>query len=262
MEVLMELTVLITNYNYGCYLREAIASIADLHGIDSKNISVLVGDDASSDNSVAVIQDLRNEYCSCFADFRVYLQCTNLGKNALLNLMIPDIDTPYAVILDADDWLKPDFITATSLIFEEYAEDPKFGFVYTDCELVDQDGMPIGFGKSTYFSAGLIKKCSYIPQTNLIRTEALKSCIPLDERVLVGTKHHQWNRICGKGWYGVYLAKRTFCYRMHSRNLSSIGHRILAEEDNGVKHRLLQGYWPTAGGRSLSAWEENETGPK
>lgn len=92
-----DVTVVITCFNYGRFLREAVDSVAaDAH--------VVVVDDGSTDPAtVAMLDDLPVDDV---------LRQENAGVSAARNAGIAGSSTPYVVCLDADDRLAPGAIEA------------------------------------------------------------------------------------------------------------------------------------------------------
>lgn len=92
-------TVLITFYNPGGYLIEALNSI---YLQSYSNWKILLVDDASTDNSVELIQPyLHNPHVTLIR------HSYNQGQSKSLNTGLQYIDTPFFIQLDADDWLYP-----------------------------------------------------------------------------------------------------------------------------------------------------------
>ncbi|UCH94206.1 MAG: glycosyltransferase [Candidatus Aminicenantes bacterium] len=89
-----KLTVLMTVYNGGAYLRETIESILNQ---TYKDFKFLIIDNASTDNSREVI--------GSFNDPRIDLVALpeNIGQIPALNKGLDMIDTPYIARMDADD---------------------------------------------------------------------------------------------------------------------------------------------------------------
>ncbi|MFM9277811.1 glycosyltransferase family 2 protein [Paenibacillus jiagnxiensis] len=98
------ITVLITFYNPGRYIIDALNSIFNQTYSDWK---ILLVDDASTDNSSDLIQ-------SYLQDPRVTLirHSANQGHAKSLNTGLQQINTPFFVQLDADDWFYPDTLQA------------------------------------------------------------------------------------------------------------------------------------------------------
>lgn len=89
----MKYSIVITNYNYSQYLKEAIESTLLVSD------DVIIVDDGSSDQSWKIIQQYRNT-------FRIFKK--NHGVGAARNDGIKKAKHPYIICLDADDILNPD----------------------------------------------------------------------------------------------------------------------------------------------------------
>ena len=233
--------VLIANYNYARFIAEALQSIMEQ---SYPLLDVIVVDDGSSDDSVAVIE-------RCLARFggerraAFYRQPVNRGKLAALNSVMYEITTPYMLTLDADDQLEPLCIErCLQVLIEARSKDPQMAMVYSDCQLIDEAGDFIDYGLSTAFDADKLKTMSYIPEPALCLSAACLEVMPFDPSIRVGTKHHKWLRMVERGWRGLHIAEPLFRYRMHDQNLSSIGRRVLKEIESGqIGERILSGYW-------------------
>lgn len=234
------ITVLITNYNYGNYLEKCIESVF-LQGVDF--FQVVVVDDNSSDNS----REILNKLSSKFKDLQVIYNEKNLGINGILNKYIPKIKSEFVIMLDADDWLGNDFHdNLYELLKKNISLNDKVAFAYSDCILVDESGKEISRGKSCDFEAELVKTKSFIPRPSILKTKVLKSILPLDESLANGAKHDMWKKIVALGYIGVYFSNPLFYYRMHQKNISGIGKKILLETSNDLyTEAILSGYWRT-----------------
>lgn len=238
------LSIVIPNHNYGRFVEDAIRSVAQQNYAP---IELIVVDDASSDNSVDVIDNCLSQVTG-LARVEFVANSESQGKLGVMNRTLPLIQGEYYIALDADDYLAEDYARRCVEALEPAKErDDGVGFVYTDCNLIAEDGRWLAPGRSTAFDADLLSEWSFIPSPAVVLTQAMIEATPFDESIKKGTKHHTWQRIVGAGWKGVHLPEALFCYRMHGRNVSGIGDRVLSEVDNGRKdERILSGYWPTA----------------
>ena len=126
--------VVIPCYQYGRFLRECVTSVLT-QGI--QNLRVLIIDNASTDDSVEVAQQLACE------DRRVELVARrrNLGPHASFNEGIDWAKSHYFMILCADDLLVPRCLTRAVSIMEQHAA---VGFAYgRPVWLRPQDPMPL-----------------------------------------------------------------------------------------------------------------------
>lgn len=121
--------VVVPCYQYGRFLRDCVSSILD-QGID--NLRVLIIDNASTDDSVAVAQQLAAE------DRRIEVLARerNLGPHASLNAGVDWAKADYFAIVHADDLLTPgSFMRAMSFMQQH----PEVGFTIGK-EIVFQQG--------------------------------------------------------------------------------------------------------------------------
>ncbi len=237
------LSVIIPNRNYARFIADAIASVAYQ---DYSPIELVIVDDASTDDSLKVI-DACLEATDGLERTEVVAVESNVGKLGAINRVLDKITGEYCIILDSDDYLLPGYARqCIDRLVAARRHDERIGFVYTDCNLVAADGRVLDRGKSAGFDPARLAKYSYIPEPGVVLTRALTEAGPFDETIRRGTKHHKWLRIVGNGWTGLHIAEALFCYRMHDSNLSGIGKRITAEVMNGHRgERILSGYWPT-----------------
>ena len=237
------LTVVMPNYNYGRFIDEAIRSVAaQTHA----PIELIVVDDASTDDSVAVATATLAQMTNLF-DTKLIALPENVGKLGALNRALASVRGEYFMIQDSDDLLTPDYASRTiAELLEARKTDPSIGFIYTDCMLVSQTGEILDRGKSTAFDAKLLEEYSFVPEPAMCLAKPVLEAGPYDEAIRKGTKHHKWRRIVANGWMGRHLAEPIFYYRMHDKNLSGIGKRVIEEVEKGQRgHRILSGYWPT-----------------
>jgi glycosyltransferase involved in cell wall biosynthesis len=120
----------IPNFNMAGYVAHAIESVLKQ---TYQDIEVLVLDDASTDNSVEVIQ--------AFSDNRIrFLKFDeNRGTVAAINQMAAMATGEWYVSLAADDLLDP---TTIERMVNEFVRDPWLEFVATQTDFIDKDGNP------------------------------------------------------------------------------------------------------------------------
>jgi len=236
------LSVVIPNHNYGQFVAEAIASVA---GQSYGPIELIVVDDASTDNSVEEIKKAL-EAADTLVKSQLIALDANVGKLGAINRALPHVRGKYFIILDSDDILKPDYVERTIAALEDARkDDPSIAFLYTDCTLISQTGAELDRGKSAAFDPALLERYSFVPEPATCLAAPVLEAAPYDEAIRKGTKHHKWKRIVANGWNGKHLAEPLFCYRMHDKNLSGIGKRVMDEVERGEGgERILSGYWP------------------
>lgn len=239
------LTIAVPNYNYGRYIEHALNSVAEQ---DYPHIELVVVDDGSRDDSVERVERAFESMGGIHRTELIRFE-KNRGKLAALNAAVEQARGRYFIILDADDWLTPGYASrCIAELRRRRADNPAIGFIYSDCNLMDDDGNFINRGRSTPFDRDLVGRLSFLPEPALTLTEAIRQAGPFDERIRKATKHHKWVRIVARGWYGHYINEPLFYYRMHGDNMSGIGERITSETDKGsYGERILSGYWQVSG---------------
>jgi glycosyltransferase involved in cell wall biosynthesis len=121
-------TIGITNYNYGRYLKQCLDSML---GQTYPNIEIIVDDDASTDESVAVIASYGNQIKSI-----IHEDNSGGAKRGFLELL-KRANGDYYMHYDADDWLEPD---AIELMLGEFQKDATLDFVYSGSSVHFEDG--------------------------------------------------------------------------------------------------------------------------
>lgn len=98
----MEVSVIITNYNYGKFLPRAIRSLIN-QSYAKEEYEIIVIDDCSTDSSHEVINTFEGH-------IRPILNENNLGLAATCNKAIKSALGKYVIRVDADDFVHHDFL--------------------------------------------------------------------------------------------------------------------------------------------------------
>jgi len=93
-------SVIIPSYNYKNFLPQAVESVAFQTYTD---IELIIVDDASSDGSAELINELSEKYSPRFSSIRTIFNQTNEGAHAAINKGITNSSGKYITILNADD---------------------------------------------------------------------------------------------------------------------------------------------------------------
>jgi Glycosyl transferase family 2 len=115
-----EVCVVVPVFNYGRYLESCLRSVLDQEDVD---LTVLVLDDASTDNSLSIARSISEE------DSRVQVIAhnDNLGHIQTVNEGIATANSEYIVKLDADDMLTEGSLKRSAALLQAF---PSVGFVY------------------------------------------------------------------------------------------------------------------------------------
>lgn len=116
-------------YNHARFLAEALDSVLNQ---TYPNLQIIAVDDASTDNSPAILQ----EYQSRYPQIKLILHQKNTGNCRAFNNALAVATGQYIIDFATDDVLLPDRISQQVTAFE--ALDPSYGVLYTDAELIDE----------------------------------------------------------------------------------------------------------------------------
>ncbi|ENH96604.1 family 2 glycosyl transferase [Gracilibacillus halophilus YIM-C55.5] len=114
-------TIVIPNYNHAPTVIQAIRSALDQRLQPEK---VLIIDDQSTDQSESVIRDQVKSN-----KIQFYQMKKNSGISTVLNTALKQIQTPYFIQLDSDDWLDPN---AARKLVQGLAAQPNAGISYAN----------------------------------------------------------------------------------------------------------------------------------
>lgn len=193
-------SVIITCYNYGDYVEEAIRSVwAQTY----MNVELIVINDGSTDNSDEVIQKLKIE-----KNFKYILQ-QNCGIIATRNKGMDLASGDFVMQLDADDLLDKTYIEKCIKIARKH----KVDLVYTQVQI---------FGRANFVSKHIeydlekLKHDNYIHAAALIRKKILPKS-PYD--VYLNDKGNEdWDLflgLCLDGAKAKLVNEPLLCYRKH-----------------------------------------------
>lgn len=198
-------TVAIPCYNYAAYVGEAIESAL---GQTHPRIEVVVVDDGSTDDSATVVGE--------FGDRARLIRQANAGLSAARNRSAVAARGEYVVFLDADDILRPDYVTRSLAVFRE-DEDLALGFVYSQMEMF---GRKQGLTTFQEFELQALLRDNFIHASALLRTELVRR-YPYDESWRSGFE--DWDfylTLCEHGYHGKLVDAPLLLYRKHDSSQS------------------------------------------
>lgn len=143
-----KLTILTPTYNRGKLLKKLYKSLCNQ---DCKEFEWLIVDDGSEDDTGKYVEQMKAE-----ADFPIcYCKKRNGGKHTALNYSYQFIHTPLTFIVDSDDTLTADAISAIQNTYDKYKDENDlcgFSFLrgkpngeYLSTSGVPEDGMKASF---------------------------------------------------------------------------------------------------------------------
>lgn len=251
-------SVVVPNYNYAPYIGERLHSIFDQsHPIRE----VIVLDDASSDNSVQLIQE-----SSAAASRKIQLHVNDINSGSPFPQWCRGVELAkgdYVWIAEADDVATPDFVSRLVRRMEQVGSD--IGFC--DARQIDESGSPLGESYRNYINEvepeifyttfdmdGVEFLDRFLSVKNIIlnvsgvlfRRNALLAAIDLVGQELPSFKvAGDWRlylEICAQGGTVSYLKDNMNVHRRHSLSSThSLNARTHIEEIQKI-HKLARKY--------------------
>ncbi|GAB4209820.1 MAG: hypothetical protein OHK0022_41600 [Roseiflexaceae bacterium] len=203
----IEVSVIIPCYNYARYLPEAVASVV-AQTCDAWELVIV--DDGSQDESLAVAQQLRAQYAG--RRIRLLTQ-PNSGLSAARNSGAVVARGSYLLFLDADDMLAPELLARALPLLRDQ---PQVGFVYTGFQLFGDDST---VWPSVPFDLRLLRLDNYIHPPALTRRCAWQQAGGFDLRMPFYEDWDFWLRLAAAGWRGQHIDAPLVYYRRHGSSL-------------------------------------------
>lgn len=207
-----EVTVIVSLYNYAQYIEQALDSVKNQ---TLKNMSIVIVDDCSQDQSAAIAKQWLIEHCTRFCDSLLLVHETNKKLPSTRNTALRYSKTPYVCILDADNILYPrcleallDGIRNSGASFA-YCITEKFGSLQEDVFNL------------TPWNPSLLKQGNIIDAMALIRKDILDrvgAYSQLDEGM---EDYDLWIKIAKIGGWGIQIPEILARYRDHRDSLSA-----------------------------------------
>lgn len=111
----MEISVVVTNFNYGKYLGRCVRSLLN-QSIESSQYEIIVVDDASTDDSHEILKTFSSAIRPIYLD-------VNSGLSVASNTGIRSAHGRYIVRVDADDYVHSDFLRTLLIGFDFFGHD-------------------------------------------------------------------------------------------------------------------------------------------
>jgi teichuronic acid biosynthesis glycosyltransferase TuaG len=140
-------SVIIPSHNHEKFVSEAIESVL---GQDFDDLELIIVDDASTDASKQIIQKYEEED----ARVRLILHETNRGISKTMNDGIAIAQGKYLAYIASDDVWKKDKLTKQLAVLESNED----LIVYTEAEVIDESGQPVGSTLSELSGGVSVKK--------------------------------------------------------------------------------------------------------
>ena len=214
--------ILLSTFQSETYLEEQFRSILTQTYTDWK---LLIRDDGSSDNTIKLINDFKNNYPS-----KIHLLSNNdkhVGVIKSFEFLLNYSKADYIMFCDHDDiWLPEKIeISMIKMIEMEKANPNTPILVHTDLTVVNNQAKIIhpSFWIFSKLDPELLTNFKYLGVCNgitgcttLMNLKAKQICLPFSKHVLM---HDSWIALCVSKYGKIaYINKSTILYRQHEFN--------------------------------------------
>jgi glycosyltransferase involved in cell wall biosynthesis len=200
-----DITVIITCFDYGAYLPEAVQSALAQEGGPPR---VIVVDDGSTDpGTLQALDRLPMEV--------EVIRQPNAGLSLARNTGLSRASTPFLIVLDADDRLTPHALLALRAALEA---DPQLGFSYGITEFFGDWQGVLSFPP---FDPYKLLYRHIIGSTALMRRELYEQVGGFDPAFRRYEDWEFWVSALAHGWRGQRVDEVTFLYRRHGHTMNA-----------------------------------------
>ncbi|MDI9817757.1 MULTISPECIES: glycosyltransferase family 2 protein [unclassified Legionella] len=248
-------TVIIVNYNSGPMLTKCIDKILS----NSIPVNILISDNASSDNSISLLEQQYPNYPSIF----IQKNKTNLGFSAANNIVYSKVDTPFVLYLNPDCFIETDTIEHFINLMHSMPEAGIAGCLVKNTDGSEQAGcrgltptpwriisqflnLSKLFPESSFFSSYLLsgKKLPKDPifvelisgSCMFVRKEAIEDVGLLDDTYFLYCEDYDWfHRFILKKWK-IIFTPHTSVTHIKGHSAKSIPLRVLWYKAKGMWH--------------------------
>ena len=216
------ISILLSTYNGGKYLKEQLDSILSQSFNDFK---VLVRDDGSTDNTVAILKEYEKMYPTKINLIKD--DGGNLRSTRSFMRLLENSDSEYVMFCDQDDvWLPEKVERTLKKIIEmkqEFGDIPLL--VHTDLVVVDEN---LSIINNSFFNFqkidpykdsfnNLLMQNVITGCTVMINKELVLKCLPIPDGVII---HDWWAGLVASKFGRIgYLSQATIQYRQHRANV-------------------------------------------
>lgn len=211
-----KVTVYITSYNYGRYVRQAIESV---RAQTFKDWELIIINDASTDDTAEILKDFE-----AIEGITVINHESNQGLLKCCNKALSLARGEYIVRLDADDFFDENALLVMTNVLDSH---PDVGLVYPDYYIVDEAGEVISLERRQKVDeeVRLLDMPAHGACT-LIRKSCLEALGGYDDSLDCQDGYDLWIRFVDR--FQVKNANiPLFYYRRHDENLTDDMERIL-----------------------------------
>lgn len=218
-----DVSVIVSLYNYGRFVREAIESALASEAVA---VEVIVIDDRSTDDGPTVVRAIMAERPG--AAIMLLEQRVNTGVQRARNLAFEHARAPHAFVLDADNVVYPRGLAKLRGALDD---DPRAAFAYGIIERFGEDGS-LGLMGLEGWDARRLARSHYIDAMALVRVDAWREVggYVTDPSLELGWEDYDlWLNFASHGYRGVHVREIVGRYRVHG--ISSLAITTLDTDD-------------------------------
>lgn len=219
-----EITVLITNWNYGMFLREAIDSVLNQTVLP---MEIVIADDGSTDESDEIIREYIEKHPFLITVIK-QPQRTGLINN--LNSSASWVKTPWMCFLAADDKFDPTYIEKVLKVIKDPQYGERLALVYSD---MMKFGNWSGLWEVINWDPAQLRQGNYINGHAVFKKKVWEEVGGYKDNGNF-EDHQMWVDMLdlGKDYYGVRIPEALVFYRRHD-----FGHRTDKTDINQRQNR-------------------------
>ena len=152
---LVDVSVIVTNYNYGTLIRRCLRSLLN-QDLERKRYEIVVVDDRSSDDSLEALRVFVKA-----KEITLVRNARNVGVGASARIGVDHARGKYCVRVDADDYVQPPFLY---MLYNFLKFNPAYVGVSCDYFLTDNEEriLSVQSFKDNGIACGLMFRTSYL----------------------------------------------------------------------------------------------------
>lgn len=221
-----KVSVIITAYNYGKYLRQAVQSVLVQQFDDYE---IIIVNDGSTDNTAEVLSEFENH-----PRIKLITHRKNQGLAPSCHEAIEASASDYIIRLDADDYFDENALLVLANILDSH---PEVGLVYPDYFLISEEGKILDYVRLPRVAEEV--KLLDLPANGagtMLRRSCYQAVGGYDLSLKVEDNYDLWLKFLNR--FKVYnINLPLFYYRRHGSNMTLNSTRILA-----ARRQIKQSY--------------------
>ena len=213
---IIEVSVIIPNFNYGRYIEECIISVLK-SDFDFNKLEIIVIDDGSTDNSVSIIKKIISK-----TSVKIILieKESNSGQPQTRNLGIANAKGNYLFFLDSDNYIRQDCLKKH---FEFLSQNLDYSVAYAPIQRFDDatgENLFV-FSNEIYDPEKLVQE-NYIDNMAMLKRADFLEVGMFDENVIGWEDYELWLRLRSKDKKMFFIEGEPLSfYRVHDNSWSN-----------------------------------------